>query len=181
MIGYGRHVGAYRSGRIEERSAILNLQPIQRIRIVTAPDLRRIIHHPGIKPSAAAAAALNQHIRITFHEILQKFIDAQHIVMGHLPRTPLLGINIGNAPVHIPFYILHIALIQYTTNLFKYMIPYFCPGKIKYKLISGMYRLPARYPHDPVRMGAVQIAVFGNHLRFNPDPELHTQTVNALN
>ena len=71
-------MGTDRAGRIGKGCSILYFNTLNRIRIVTAPDLWCIIQHSRIKPAAATAASLNQKIRVTFMQPFQKIINIEH-------------------------------------------------------------------------------------------------------
>ena len=112
MVRRCRDVRPYGRHRIDKRCAVLDLQTVYWVRIVAAPDLRRIIEHPGIKPAASSAASLDQDIRVALHDALQKVIQAEDIVVKH-SALPVSGrrVHIRNAPIHIPFDILDIPLV----------------------------------------------------------------------
>ena len=99
--------------------------PVHRIGIIAAPDLRRIVQHTGIKSSAASAAALQQNIRIPLQELFQKIIDTENVFMqNHSLISRLRRIYIEQASVHIPLDIFHMRMIQHLADLFlKTRIP----------------------------------------------------------
>ena len=146
----------------------MNPRTINSICVVTAPDLRGIIQHSGIKSSTASAAAFNKNIRITVCKFFQEIVHPKNIIIGHI-----WCINICQTTVHIPFNVLHIPLIQNCANTFKYLIAYFFSGKIKNQLVSGTNRLAAWNCDCPVRMFPVKITVLTDHFRLNPDTEFH--------
>ena len=87
------------------------------------------------------------------------------------------GIDVRKAPVHVPFYILHISLIQNAADFLINIIHHFFSGKIKYQLMSGTVRPAARDDKCPIRMLPVKITVFIHHLRFNPDAEFQAHVI----
>src|SRR5699024_10985813 len=181
MIWNRGYMGAHTGSRIDKRCSVLDLQTVDGICIVAAPDLRCIIKHSGIKPSASSAASFNQSIRITFGKAFQEIIYAKHIIVEYLSLFfRLRRINIRKAPVHIPFDIFYISLVQNRADLVKNMIPDLFSREIKHKLVSASDRIPFWNLKCPVRMCPVQIAVFGNHLRFNPESELQSQIMNPV-
>ena len=109
----------------------MNSRAVDGIRIITAPDLWRIIKHSCIKASAAAAAALQKQIRITARQAFHKIVHAKNIIIGEISR-----IDICHAPVHIPLDIINLSLVQHCTDLLKHLIPHFFSGEIKKQLIS---------------------------------------------
>ena len=62
---------AHRNRRVDQACAILDLQPLDCIGIITGPYLRHIVEHTRVKTPAAARAALEQHIREFLIEFLQ--------------------------------------------------------------------------------------------------------------
>ena len=162
MVRAGRYVRSHCADRISKRSSILDLQTLDRIGIVTAPDLRGVIHHTGIISSAASAAALDQHIRISLSESVQKFIQTKHITMRNFSLTfcrKYCTVNITDASVKIPFQIINICLVQNLCHLIKDMISDIFSGKIKHKLVTSTVRSSARHGKRPVRMCTVKVTV----------------------
>ena len=158
--------------RISKGRSILNAQPVDCVRIVTAPDLGRIIEHSRIETSAAARASLDQHIGIALHQSLQKIIEAQDIIIQNLPL--IRGgprEDIRDASVEIPFQVIHISFIQDTADTIINFINDLLPGEIQHQLISSKDRFSPRDRHCPVRMLAEEIAVFIDHLGLNPETE----------
>ena len=54
-------------------------------------------------------------------------------------------------------------------------------GQVQHILIPALQHGTGRVTVDPVGMGAVQIAVFIDHLRLDPDAEVHAQSLDAVN
>ena len=153
---------AYRTDRICKGSTILDFQSFNGICVVTAPDLGIIMKHAGIESSAAAAASLNQHIRISLSESVQKFIQSEHITMRNLSLTfcrKCCTVNIADTSVKVPFEIIHIRLIQNLCHLIKDMISDIFSGKIKHKLITSAGWSSSRYSKCPVRMCTIKVTV----------------------
>ena len=169
-------MGSHHRNRIKEGSAILDFYPVDGIGIVTAPNLRGVIHHARVKSSTTAAASLYEQIGVAHHDFFQKFIESQHIVISDISC-----IHIRKAAVHIPFHIVDFALIQHGTNLVVNGIPHFFSGKVQHQLISGTHRFPSRNLNRPVRMGTVQIAVLIYHFRLKPDAKFHAFPMYPVN
>ena len=83
LVRNDRDVGADRGDRVEERRAVLNAQTVDRVGVITAPDLRCIVQHTGIETSAAAAAALDHDIRVVPVQPLKKIIQTEHVIIEH--------------------------------------------------------------------------------------------------
>ena len=87
MIRANRYMCRNRRHRIAERCAILNSQSLNRICIITAPDLRAVIQHTCIKTSTTATASFQQKFRESLSHSFQYFIKTQHITMSQFPLT----------------------------------------------------------------------------------------------
>ena len=87
---------------------------------------------PVLGIAAAAAATLDQKIRITVHHTVQKIVQSQDIIIHY---TSLIlchyGKYIHQASIHVPFNVLNIGIIQYRTDLSKNSVYNFFSGKIK--------------------------------------------------
>ena len=77
----------HRADGIEEGGPVLDAQAVDSVRVVTAPDLRGIIEHGGIKASAASAAALQKDVGEAGKEALQQFVDAEYVAVIELSRA----------------------------------------------------------------------------------------------
>ena len=150
-------MGSHGRCRIKEGGSVLDAHPIHRIGVVTAPDLGSIIQHACIKSSAASAASLYQHIRVSLYQLVQKFIYAQHIIIGDLPLSlcHFHRIKICKASVHIPLDIFDISLIEHSADLLEDMISHLFPGKIKHQLVSAPYRPSSRNLNCIIRVGSI--------------------------
>ena len=108
MVRNRRNMGSHRAYRIPERGAVLYFQPFDRIRIVTAPYLRRIVQHTRVEPSASSTAPFKQNMRKYSDQLFQNTIQAQHKAMRHF-TLPLLWqsitVFVAYTPVKIPFHI----------------------------------------------------------------------------
>ena len=178
MVRRCRDVRPYGRHRIDKRCAVLDFQAVYGIRIVAAPDLRRIIEHPGVKPAPASAASLDQDIRVALHDALQEVIQAEDIVVEH-PALPVSGrgVHVRDAPVHIPFDILDIPLVQDRADLIIDIVHHFFSGEVQDKLVPGAVGPAPRYHERPVRVLPVEAAVFIYHFRLDPDAELHPHSI----
>ena len=107
-------MGTHGAHRVAEGGAVLDGQAVHRVRVVAAPDLGRVVKHPGVKPPASAGAALDQQIRVAAVEPFQKFIQPQHIPVQNRTAAvpvPCGGPDVADAPVHIPFQIFDVGAV----------------------------------------------------------------------
>ena len=162
---------------------MLDADTLDGICIVAAPDLGRIIQHSRVKSSAASAASFDQHIRISLYQSFEEIIDAEYIlihdfsiVLESLYRRE----HIAYTAVHVHLDIFYIGSVYHCGYLFKYMIHNFFSGEVQHKLVPASHRTPAGYNIRPVRVLTVQVAVLIDHLRLDPQSELHSRAVDRV-
>ena len=138
------------------------------------------MQHPGVKASAAAAAALDQQIGIARTELFQHLIHAEHILIQH---AALVGrgvrIDIHDRAVEIPFEVFDVGTVKNGADRAEDMLPHLFAREIQHQLAA---RADGRLPRDrehPVGMRAAELAVLADHLRLHPDAELQPQRVYA--
>ena len=176
MVRAYRNVGTNGTDRIEERASVLDRQAVDRIGIIAAPDLRRVIHHTGIISSASSAAALEQQIRACGKEFFHQIVNTEHIAVIQLSVSALcchMAVNIADTAVHIPFDIINLCIMNDGCQTLQQILTHILTRHIKYKLISAVIRHTARNCKCPIRMCTVKITVLGNHLRLKPETEFH--------
>ncbi len=159
----------------------MDRKPVHRVGVVAAPDLRRVIQHSGIEPSAASAAAFEQDIRILLYQPLHKVVQAYHVIIKDVTlRIGRMRVNVGDRPVAVPFNIFYVALVENLAHPVVHIVDYLFSREIEHELIPSPHRLVARNGHRPVRVLAVKFAVLAYHLRLEPDTELNADFVNLL-
>ena len=140
-------MSSHGTDRISVGRSALNDQAFDSIGVVGAPDLRRVIKHTGIKPSAAARAAFEKDIGEIGSQTVQQLIESQNETMGHL-TLPLsrqrMGLDITDRTVEIPFDIADIVLPQHRGNTFIQIITDIFAGHIQNQLVPAENRRPAR-------------------------------------
>ena len=89
-----------------------------------------IIHHTGVKSSAAAAASFEKHIREFLCDLLQEVIKSQDISVEYLSLSLCrqhCGPYVCHMAVCVPFYIFNIGAFQDLTHLIKDILSYISP------------------------------------------------------
>ena len=98
-------MAAHGAGRVAEGSAVLDLEPVDGVGVVAAPDLGAVVEHTRVEPAAAAGAPLEQHLGEVRRQAAQQVVQAQHIAVGRLALA--LGgqhaaVHVGHVAVHVP-------------------------------------------------------------------------------
>ena len=163
-------------GRREHiRRAVLDRLPVQGVGIVTAPGLRHIEAHAGIKPSAAAGTVFKEDLREAGCQLMQDTIESQHITVEELPR-PIRrqggGTGVCHMAVHVPLHIGHRISPKKSAQRIQHIVLHLPTGQIQDQLVSPQQRRIVREPGRPIGVCPHQIAVRGDHLRLKPDAQL---------
>ena len=138
------------------------------------------MQHPGVKASAAAAAALDQQLGITRAELFQYLVHAEHVPVQHTPLVGRgVGIDVRDRAVEIPFEVCDIGTVEHGADRTEDMLPYLLTREIEHQLAARADRRPPRDREHPVGMSAAERAVLADHLRLHPDAELQPQRVYA--
>ena len=109
-----------------------------------------------------------------FQEIIQSqdvIVEDGSLVIGRGRE------NVRDTAVIIPFDIFNIGLVQHIADLLKNTVHHFFSGKVQDQLASADQRFAAGDDHGPVGVLPVQMTVFADHFRFDPDAELHAEIV----
>ena len=126
-------MGPHCADWVAKGSSVLNPDAVHRIGVVTAPDLGRVIQHACVKTPAAAAAPLNQKVRIALCQTLQEVIESQHIPVQNTARTvstrhfTCRRIYVRYAAVHIPFQVLYMSAVKDPADTVKNIIRHLFP------------------------------------------------------
>ena len=108
-------------------------QAVHCVRVVAAPDLRRVVKHAGVKTAAASAAAFDQKIGVTRAEPLQEIIEAEDVFVQD---GSLIGgsarIDVRDAAVIVPFHVFDVAGVEHAADLTENAVDHILPRKIEH-------------------------------------------------
>ena len=169
--------------RIAVCGAVLYLEALRRVCVVTGPCLRRVIEHAGIKAPSPAGAGFKQDLGKFPGQPIIQIIDPQYITVEHLPLPVCRKggwITLGNAPVHIPFYIWNPGFPQYFRHHLINSAYHLRTGIVQYILIPSVGTASARNMEDPVRMLPIKSGILIDHFRLKPQSELHTKVLDLF-
>ncbi len=88
--------------------------------------------------------------------------------------------GLGERPVHVPLHELDVVLAQELVERAEHPLRHVRPGQVQHQLVAVLRPGPVREVIDPVRVGAVEVAVRVYHLRLDPEPEPHAQAVHPV-
>ena len=117
-------------------------------------------------------------------QLLNDAVKALHMTVpdaAELFLIPVCAGTFAKRPVHIPLDIRNVIFRKQPVNEINDESDDLRIGQIQHILISSLQHGAGRITVDPVGMGAVQIAVFINHFRLDPDAEVHSQSLYTVN
>ena len=176
--GRVRHPAAHHHRRIHQRIPLLNKQPIERVRVVADPELRRSLRHAQIHARAAAAACLDIHIGELFFQRVQDSVERQNMPLPREGRQAFA--YVGHRAIHVPFQIADRVCVQQAAQHVERESLNLRLSEIEQILVSLRQRFAAVQPMNPIRVRAVQIAVRVDRFRLDPQPEIHAQRVHMV-
>ena len=127
------NMGAEGGLGVEIGQAVLDLQPLDGIRVIGAPDLGREAQHAQIKPIAAGSTAFQQDMRPGPEDPPQNIVQTQNIGVGFPAQS------CGMA-VHIPLHIGDVGAVQHTAHRLHNIIPHVISGQIQQQLMAAVQR-----------------------------------------
>ena len=84
MIRHAGDMRAHRARWIDQRRSPLDAEPLDRVRVVAGPCLRRVGEQARIEATAAAGAGLEQDLGERRREALVHRVDAEHVAVEQL-------------------------------------------------------------------------------------------------
>ena len=82
--------------------------------------------------------------------------------------------------VIIPLHIFQLGGVYYRAHIFNDIIADLRPCQIQHQLIASLCRASSRHFHRPIGVSSVQIRVLVDHLRLEPQSEVHTHSANGF-
>ena len=183
LVGANGHMGAHGADGVAERAALLDGEPLDGVGVVAQPDLRRVVQHAGVESPAAAAAPLEQDLREGPGQPLQQIVDPQYVPVAGLP-LPLFrqraAVDVGHIAVHVPLDVVRAALPEQLGEHLPQPIHHFGVRHVQHQLAAPEGGRSSGNGQGPVRVFPVQVAVEADHLRLDPQAELHAHAVDGI-
>ena len=108
-------------------------------------------------------------------------VQGVHMVHPEPLRVGLAGPpRVGEAAVEVPLHVVDRRTGEQPVELLPQVLLDVLAGEVQYELIAQLRPLSSRLELHPVGVRAVQLAVRVDHLRLDPDPELHPQRVHLV-
>ena len=92
-----------------------------------------------------------------------------------MPAAPLGAGPADVVAVHVPLDVGDVVVAEQGVELAEHVLEGAGLGEIEHELVAPEHRLVAVGHERPLGVGAVQVAVRVDHLRFDPDTEVHAR------
>ena len=105
VVGHGRHVGAHRAERVDERGPPLDGQPLDGVGVVARPGLRGEGQHARDRTARRRCARLEQDVGEALGQAPVQLVHAEDVAVGRLAlavRRESTGVRLGDRAVHVP-------------------------------------------------------------------------------
>ena len=169
-------MGGHRRGWVDQGGPVLDLHPVSRVGIVRLPALRHVVEDPGVEPATATGAALKEDLGVTLGQPVEQVVEAEDVAVADLTlvlRRGGHGEDLGQVPVEVPLDVVDVDLVQNLAHLVEDVVDDLWPAEVEDELVPGEGHPPTRFVDRPVGVLLVEFGVHGDHLRLEPEAELH--------
>ena len=179
-------VGSHQLGRKQQRGAALNVLAVVGIDAVRGPHPLGALHDPQVDAAAAAGAGLDLQGWEALVERVQESVDGQGLVVdGGRPLASCGGVGDlmpcgQQGGVVVPLEVGDIEALHEGGDGLEQVVPGTGGGQVQDPLVAVLGRSAGAVGQDPLRVGAGQLGVDVDHLRLEPQAELHAQGVDVL-
>ena len=179
-------VGPHQLGRKQQRGAALNVLAVVGVDAVRGPHPLGALHDPQVDAAAAAGAGLDLQGREALVERVQESVDGQGLVVdGGRPLASRGGVGDlmpcgQQGGVVVPLEVGDIEALHEGGDGLEQVVPGTGGGQVQDPLVAVLGRSAGAVGQDPLRVGAGQLGVDVDHLRLEPQAELHAQGVDVL-
>jgi len=182
ILAHVGHPGFHRSRWEDVREARLNGQARGWDRVVAHPDLVRMAQNPQVGATPTAGAALPGHMRVPLAQGLPDMVDALDVAHPQLARLDggVGPTGLAHIPIHVPFDVGDVIVGQQPVDPVDDVLLYLRFRHVQNELVAALRARARREMDDPVRMLAVELAVRVDHLRLDPESEVHAELIHTL-
>ena len=178
-----RHVGTHRLGREELREAPLDVETLEGVRVVAAPELREVFQRLVVAARAAARAEHHRHLRIVFLHAAHHVVHAPNVVDIELAllRLEVRRVGIGDGAVAVPLEESHFGVLLHDfLHHAVDIVLHLRVAQVEHELVAVVVSRAVGQFDGPVGVLFEEFALRVHHFRFNPDAELHAGLLRRL-
>lgn len=157
---------AHSAGRICERSAQLNGDPLHGVRVVRGPDLWEVLQHSRVESASARGATFPENVGEAGGQRVEDVVDAEHV--GVVGRW---GGRLVHAPVMVPFDVGNLGRVEDFRDSVYHEFLDFGEREVQEELVAALGAWVGSCVHNPVWVVLVERRVGVHHLGLDPDTE----------
>ena len=159
----------------------LDQLPAQGIGHVGVPEAADLLDHTQVDAAAARGAGLPLHLGEASAESVQQAVVGQGLLVDGRRAAVGLGTGLKQVTVVVPLDVVDAAGLQNLGHGLQHVVEGLGVGQVQDQLIALQLRVPGGCPHDPLRMVTEGVRIRIDHLRLEPEAELHPQFVDIIN
>ena len=162
----------------QRRGVALDDLALERVVAVARPHPLGPGEDAEVDPRPARRAALDLDVGVACAQLVEQRVQGERLGVGAGPAGRRGGLHV--VAVHVPLDEGDVVVAEQRVEATEHLGVGGGVGEVEHELVAGEHRLVAGVDQRPLRMGAVEVAVGVDHLRLDPDPELHAERPDAL-
>ena len=148
---------------------------------VGGPDPLHPLEHPEVDASATGGARLPVDAGMGLAQRVEQRVEAEASAGGPTGAPPSgAAAGLQQVAVVVPLHRVDRVRRQHRADLLEDVVAHLRPGKVEHQLVAMEQRNPVAGGEDPVGVLAEEVGVGVDHLRLEPEPELHAEPVHVL-
>src|SRR6201996_4829466 len=175
--------GHHYAGSVGVGESVLDGEAVERVGVVGGPDLLGAAHDAEIDAAAAAGAGFDLELGMLRAQAIEDGIEILNVGDVNLFLvSDGHGVPTGLRPVAVvvPLEKIDVVVRDQLVEPVIDVLHHVGTGEVQQKLIAAFRARAAGEVHGPLGMLAVEIAVGVDHLRLDPDAEVHAELVDAI-
>ncbi len=172
------HVRTEQLGRQQQARPPLDLLPFERVDAVARPDPVGPFQDAQVHPAAAGGARLDLQTGVAGPQLVQQPVHGRGLrVHARLPGGAVPGLD--QVPVVVPLQVGEGVLGDDRVQPLQDVGVRLRVPEVEHLLVPGLGGQPVARRQDPLGVAAGEIRVRVDHLRLNPQAELHAQVADV--
>ena len=171
-------VRAHHLGWDQRRCPPLDGLALERVVAVARPHPLGSFEDAEIDPPTAGGATLDLHVGMVAAEQIDEAVHGPRLGVGGGAASGVAGRDVH--PVHVPLEEVDLVVAQQSIESTVDRGERIGPGQVEHELMPSEHRFVPRRLQGPFGVGAVEVAVGADHLRFDPQAELHAEPADVV-
>ena len=171
----GGDVRAHQLRRHQLSRPAMHQLPLEGVDAVRDPDPVGPLQHPEVDPGSAGGARLDLQPRMGGLDLVDQPVERQGLIVDAGPAARL-GAGVHQVPVVVPLDVADLVLGEDREDRVPDVRVAVRDAEVDHLLVSGLDRQPVAGGHHPLRVCPRGVGVDVDHLRLEPQPELHAET-----